>query len=342
MENEQLLEIRRKIHAKPELSFQEKETVALAEKYLKEFGFTVKGQIADTGLYADFGLNPRVAIRCEMDALPMAELNSLPYASAVPNVCHGCGHDAHVACVLGAAQVLSQSKESRLRIIMQPGEETADEQGRSGAEHVVDSGALSGITTVLGIHVDPTLPTGSVAILPIAAERRFGFSVEIKGSDMIAGLPEVLLSISGQPSVRLDELTADGARLKLKGNVISDESTDREVLKNSIAACFSQHDHTIDWHGDKNNGGSSLAVDAVLEAAATAIGKQNVQLSKRKTWSASLTEYARHASAILILLGSELRGDRRSQHTGRFDIDEKCLAVGASVLAEIVKQCYSE
>jgi len=331
----ELVALRRQIHGLPELSFHEAQTSALAEKHLTEAGFATQGRIAESGFYADSGPNPSVAIRCEMDALPLAELNALPYGSKVPNICHACGHDAHVACVIGAARLLAQGSKVPIRIIMQPGEEQPDENGVAGAAHVVRSGALQGIRAIIGLHVDPTISTGGVAVLPISPEKRFAFNAEARGKNMIKSLPELLLSLHTQASdVRLEEVTALETMLRVSGCIISKEMIDVEMLKNSIQACFSGHETAISWNA---NEASDRTVDGerLVAAVAEVLGAKNVQLSRRKTWSASLNDYAQQTAAVLVLLGCEMRGDRRSQHTGRFDIDENCLPVGAAAVAAV-------
>lgn len=330
---QELVAIRRQIHKHPELSFKEFKTSATAEKHLVESGFAVRGRIAESGFYADFGENPSVAVRCEMDALPMLELYNAPYSSQVPNVMHGCGHDAHVACVIGTARLVKQIGKP-IRIIMQPGEEQPDEAGVSGAKHVLESGALEGITTVVGLHVDPTIKTGRASILPIEPQLEYLFMAEIRGEDMTRSLPELLLSIQAQPEVRLYEVHAVETRVRIAGKLVSHHSEDLDALKRAVAACFSKHDHSIDWRSDT---APTRQVNAakLVEAAQQVVGEQQATLSKRKTWSSSLTTFSHHVASVLILLGSEMRGDRRSQHTGWFDIDEACLPIGAALIAAI-------
>ena len=102
---------------------------------------------------------PILAIRADMDALPLLEANEVPYASQNPGVMHACGHDAHTAIALGVATLLSQeSFPGTIRFLFQPAEEVADEEGRSGAPRMVEDGAMDGVAAVMALHVHAGLP----------------------------------------------------------------------------------------------------------------------------------------------------------------------------------------
>ena len=103
----ELVELRRHIHQHPELSFAELETAKLAAEKLKDMGFAVKTAVGKTGVVGDLGSGRTIAIRADMDALPIDEVNQVAYRSQNPGVMHACGHDAHVACALTAAKILS-------------------------------------------------------------------------------------------------------------------------------------------------------------------------------------------------------------------------------------------
>lgn len=156
---EDLVSMRRHLHAHPELNFAEYETSKFAAEKLRGLGFNVRSMGGETGLVADFGEGDKVvAIRCDMDALPIGELNRSVYASRNPGVMHACGHDAHLAVALGVALLLvKMDLPGRLRIIVQPGD---DAVGQPGAVTMIEAGALEGVTAVLGLHVDGTIPTG--------------------------------------------------------------------------------------------------------------------------------------------------------------------------------------
>lgn len=162
-----VIESRRHIHANPELSYLEYNTAKYVAEKLKSFGIEAKEGIATTGVLAEIeGKNSTkrsVALRADMDALPIAEENNLPYRSKVAGVMHACGHDVHTASLLGTAKILNLLKdqfEGTVRLLFQPGEE----KNPGGASYMIRDGALvnpqpSGI---IGQHVFPLLPVGKV------------------------------------------------------------------------------------------------------------------------------------------------------------------------------------
>ncbi|APB33422.1 amidohydrolase subfamily [Gloeomargarita lithophora Alchichica-D10] len=159
-----LVEIRRHIHGFPELSGQEWQTAAYVAGVLSSCGLTVREAVAKTGLLADLGTGdaPLVAVRADLDALPIQEATGLAYSSRIPGVMHACGHDVHTTVALGTAMVLSQlgvPLPGRVRFLFQPAEETAQ-----GARWMVEAGALENVIALLGVHVWPALPGGTVGI----------------------------------------------------------------------------------------------------------------------------------------------------------------------------------
>ena len=161
-----LIEIRRHIHAHPELSGQEHQTAAYVAGVLSSCGIQVKESIGKTGVIGDLRGNSQeesvLAIRTDMDALPIQERTNLEFASRQPGIMHACGHDVHTTLGLGTAMVLSQLGESlpgNMRFIFQPAEEIAQ-----GAAWMVKDGAIDGVDAILGVHVFPSLPARSVGI----------------------------------------------------------------------------------------------------------------------------------------------------------------------------------
>lgn len=164
---------RRTIHRYPELSFTEQRTAALVNSVLIDLGLQTETEVAKTGVVAHVrgGNGPTVALRADMDALPIQEANGTEFDSTRPGIMHACGHDAHTAMLLGAATLLKQlADEGRLpgvvRLLFQPSEEAQDEEGKSGGMRMVEEGALKGVDAVFGLHVDPFHDVGSVATRP--------------------------------------------------------------------------------------------------------------------------------------------------------------------------------
>lgn len=171
----EIISIRRHIHANPELSFQEHKTVAYVSEQLTRFGITEQKKAAGTGLVALFrGKNPDkkiIALRADMDALPITEKNTVDYCSKNVGVMHACGHDVHTSSLLGAAKILSHLKsdistrlsdgfEGTIKFIFQPGEEKLP----GGASLMIKDGALKNpdAQSIIGQHVMPQIETGKV------------------------------------------------------------------------------------------------------------------------------------------------------------------------------------
>jgi amidohydrolase len=162
-----LIRWRRAIHRQPELGFNVFRTAELVTQSLVELGIETQSAVGKSGVVAFLGEQegPVIAIRADMDALPIQEENQVDYASQVPGCMHACGHDAHTAILLGVAKLLSQKKlTGQVRLLFQPSEEVADEQGISGAPRMIEDGALDGVDAVIALHVDGRLNTGEICI----------------------------------------------------------------------------------------------------------------------------------------------------------------------------------
>lgn len=167
---DELVGLRRDIHRYPELGFQEFRTAAVVAQYLAEMGIkTVSTGVGGTGVVACIGPlgGPTIAIRADMDALPITEKTALSFVSENPGVMHACGHDAHTAMLLGVARLLQRdfldnrhAWEGNVRLLFQPSEEGFDGKGLSGATAMIADGALAGVDTVISLHVDSNHPSG--------------------------------------------------------------------------------------------------------------------------------------------------------------------------------------
>lgn len=161
-----LIEIRRDLHAHPELGFEVTRTAQIVADELTAMGLTVKTGVGRSGVVAEIAgehPGPCVIIRADMDALPIEEATGLPYASAIQGSMHACGHDLHTASLLGAAKVLSELRprlRGNVRLVFQPAEEIAD----SGAAAMIRDGAADGGDFAIGFHNMPDLPAGAVQL----------------------------------------------------------------------------------------------------------------------------------------------------------------------------------
>jgi len=161
----EMIEIRRDLHRHPEVAFHEERTAGRVEDFLRRLNLEPR-RAAGTGVICD--INPAgasgagrrtVALRADIDALPIQDGKDVPYASTVPGVAHACGHDGHVAMLLGAAAVLAGRRDrlpGRVRLIFQPGEELIP----GGAALMIDAGALDGVSSILGMHLWTLQPCG--------------------------------------------------------------------------------------------------------------------------------------------------------------------------------------
>ena len=161
---QELLAIRRHLHAHPELSGNEHQTAALVAGELRKLGWRVKEGVGRTGVVAELGSGsgPLVALRVDMDALPVEERTGLPYASLNQGLMHACGHDIHTTVGLGVARILGPLAErlgGTVRLLFQPAEETAQ-----GAAWMVADGAMQGVDALFGVHVFPSLPVGTIGV----------------------------------------------------------------------------------------------------------------------------------------------------------------------------------
>lgn len=158
-----LIHLRRDFHQHPELSFQEERTSRIVKSELESLGLMVRSGVGGYGVVAELTGNqegPVIAFRADMDALPIQEATGLPYASAVPQVMHACGHDAHTAILLGTAKLLaSYQAELRgtVRFIFQSAEEILE-----GAKAMIAEGVLDGVDEIYGLHVLPELPASKI------------------------------------------------------------------------------------------------------------------------------------------------------------------------------------
>ena len=193
----ELIEIRRNFHREPELRFEEHRTSETVEELLRPLELSVRSGVAGTGLLADLHgeqSGPTIALRADMDALPIRDAKDVPYASRRDGVMHACGHDAHMTIACGVLRVLEPLRAilpGTLRVIFQPGEEVPAGE-KSGAAEVIKAGALESpeVEAILGLHVWPELPAGTVGLQPgVTMAAADSFSVEVRGESSHAGEP---------------------------------------------------------------------------------------------------------------------------------------------------------
>ncbi len=220
---EEILEIRRYIHANPELSFQEHKTASFIEKKLAEFGIANTQRIAETGV--TFCLNGKgdgktIALRADIDALPINEANDVEYRSKNEGIMHACGHDVHTSNLLGVAKILSRLTDhfnGTVKFIFQP----AEEKSPGGASILIKEGILKNPVPekILGQHVMPLIPEGKVGFRPgkyMASADEVYLTVKGKGGH--AAMPETFvdpIAIASQIIVSLQQIVSRVANPKI-------------------------------------------------------------------------------------------------------------------------------
>jgi amidohydrolase len=366
----QLTGWRREIHMHPELGFRETRTAALVAETLESLGYEVRTGVGRTGVVGERGAgHPIVAIRADMDALPVQEANDVPYASQLPGVMHACGHDAHTAVALGTATLLAQeSFPGTVRFLFQPSEEMADEEGFSGAPRMVQDGAMEGVDAAIALHVHGGTPVGEITIDAGPASAGVGgFSATItgrgahgayphKGLDPIHIAAHVILALHGIVSRRVNPfdpavITVGAIQGGRAGNVIPEEVEIRGTIRYEDQEVRDQLQAEIeraleiartmggDYELRFRNGPPPVINNAeiaslIREVGIDLLGGEHVKPREPGMGAEDFAVFAAMAPGAMFRLGCLIEGDERKAHGPYFDIDEQCLPVGAAVLAE--------
>jgi amidohydrolase len=366
----QLVDWRRTIHHHPELGFQEVHTAARAAAILEELGCRVRTGVGKTGVVAELGSGkPVIAIRADMDALPILEANETPYASENPGIMHACGHDAHTAMVLGAASLLrKESFKGAMRFIMQPSEEANDREGLSGAPRMIQDGAMDDVDRVIALHVDPATPVGCIRLCSGPSSGgvdSFFATIYGKGGhgasphtavDPIYITGHVLMALHGIVSRRLDPfapavVTVGSLHGGQAENVIPDRvdlaGTIRFLSKEVQAQIHTEVEHALsiarlmggDYALEIQKGTPPMindpgVVEVMRQAAIDLLGSTHVLPPRDGLGAEDFGCFSEIAPGAMFSLGCRIEGDERHLHNPRFDIDEGCLPVGAALLAE--------
>lgn len=205
---------RRRLHQYPETSNKEIETTAFLKTQVRKLGLKLRPLQLPTGVVAELKgatAGPTVAIRSDIDALPIQEQTGLPFASRLPGKMHACGHDMHMATVLGTAAVLTQLKSElrgNVRFLFQP----AEEEPPGGARLMIEAGALDGVETIFGLHVDPVFAVGTIGLCdgPMMAHV-YDFDISVVGRG----------SHAARPHLGVDAIVAAAAVVEALQNVVS-------------------------------------------------------------------------------------------------------------------------
>ena len=368
-----LVEIRRHIHAHPELSGEEYQTAAFIAGVLSANGLHVEEGIGRTGVIGELkgtqSSDDILAIRTDMDALPIQERTSLEYASRIPGVMHACGHDIHTTVGLGTAMILSQIASElggKVRFIFQPAEEIAQ-----GANWMVKDGVMNNVAAILGLHVFPSIPAGSVGIrygaLTAAADDLEIIIIGESGhgarpheaidaiwiaSQVITSLQQaisrtqnplrpVVLSIGKINGGRAPNIIAD--RVQLLGTVRSLHPETRNNLPDWIEKIVSNvcNSYNAKYEVNYRQGVPSVQNDNALtqllqSAAEEAWTNERVQILPEPSLGAEdFSIYLEHAPGAMFRLGVgyEERIINHPLHHPQFEVDESAIMTGVVTLA---------
>ena len=380
---DELVRLRRDIHRHPELAFQEVRTAALVADTLREIGgIDVRTGIGITGVVGDLGSGdgPTIAIRADMDALPILEANQSDYRSTANGQMHACGHDGHTAMLLGVAHLLKQEfatggLRGRVRLLFQPAEEDEGGQPMSGAPMMLRDGALDGVDAVIALHVDSMQPFGKVTMRDgwdsAAADQ---FKAWITGSgghgaypheatDPLWMLGPVLQALHGIVARRVDPqqpavLTVGQVHAGTASNVIPPEvflhgtlrSYDegvRNLLAEQVERALSivrplGGDYRLEISRGYPAGKNSAVVSGWLARTATdMLGADALDPTPPGMGAEDFAYMTDRVPGAMFHLGAAVGDMPRAHHTPVFDIDERCLPVGAAILAETARRFLS-
>jgi len=363
------------LHAHPELSFHEFETARFVCDELSKSGISFRAGIGGTGILGKIeGKNPGkkvIALRADMDALPVCEEVDIPWRSTNDNVMHACGHDAHTACLLGAAKILQQSRdkfEGTILLVFQPGEEKAP----GGAHLMLEDGLFSDIKpeVILGQHVSVDFPTGTMAFLPgmiMASADEIHIKIHGKGghgalphliNDTVLAASQTIVSLQQVRSrlchpltpmvLTFGKLIADGAtnviphEVLLSGTFRTVDETWRALGKKHIRriidetcaayGCTAEIDIPDGYPCVVNN----EAVTSRARSFATEwVGNDNIRELEMRMTSEDFGFFTQKYPCTFFRFG--VKGDTNAQtgglHSSTFQIDEKALETGMGGMA---------
>ena len=369
-----LIQWRRDFHQYPELGFEEHRTSSIIAETLISFGMSPKTGVGKTGVTADlnFGEGPTIALRADMDALPMQETSGLSFSSKHDGVMHACGHDGHMAMLLGTAKILSQMDKEltgTIRFIFQPAEE-----GEGGARYMIEDGCLEGVDEIYGIHVWNYQPVGEVGAKegPILAAADL-FDIIIKGVGghgatpqgtvdaviVAAHLIQALQTIVSRNTNPLEStvitigeingghnfnIIAD--KVRLAGTTRAYTKENRSMIQrrmqeiiDGIAKSFGAEitfNYTDGYPPTINHAGP---VKKVLQAAGKVVGPGAGE-PYLSMGGEDFSYYLQKVPGCFFFVGSAPDGQRQfstPHHCSHFNMDESALSVGTSVYLHLVE-----
>jgi amidohydrolase len=369
-----LIALRRDLHRHPELAFREERTAAAAADRVEALGYRVRRGVGLTGVVAELGAgDPIVALRADMDALPIQQESEAEYRSTVPGVMHACGHDAHVAMLAGAARLLAELHGRNelgggtVRLLFQPSEESSDEENKSGAARMIEDGAMTGVRAVFGLHIGGHLEAGRIFLLqpgPIMAGTD-AFRAHVRGRSSHAARPnegvdaivlaaQVIMAVQNAVARRLSPLEQGVLSIgQISGGVAENVLAEEVALRGTLRYFRAGVRQTLQRElrralavADALGGASDLEIrpgypPVVNDARMSHLAHEAVAealgadaFSQQDPWMGA-EDFA--------LLLQQAPGcffwlgaalpEPREHHHPRFDVDESVLPLGAAALA---------
>lgn len=379
---EQLVEWRRTIHKFPELSFQETGTAKFVKHVLDQIpGMQVQADAGHPNAVVGIlpsGAGPIIAIRADMDALPIQEENKHAYQSQNKGIMHACGHDAHTAIALGAASVLGESMQNgelagTVKFLFQPAEEMADVSGSTGAPYMIEAGVLDDVDHVLALHMSPENPVGEVKIHDGYSMANVDvFRAVIYGSgghgayphlgtDPVWMLAPVLQALHGIVARKISPLDAAvvsvgsitsgsasnviPSEVEIKGTVRSYDPDIRKKIHAELEKAFSVV-NVLDGNYDLTITPEDPALqnhpdvnNHIRDVLRDVYPDFTILDEPFGLGGEDFAHMAQMVPGAMFFLGCAINdGVRRDLHTPTFDIDEQVLPVGVSILAESVQR----
>ncbi len=377
---DELIRIRRDIHSHPELAFREVRTAGLVADTLREIGgINIRTGVGKTGVVGDLGTGdgPTIAIRADMDALPIIEANDVEYRSQNDGKMHACGHDSHTAMLLGVAHLLKEEFASgklrgNVRFLFQPAEEDEGGEAMSGAPMMIRDGALEGVDAVIALHVDSLQPLGQVTVREgpsSAAVDSFKAWITASGGhgaypheagDPLWMLGPTLMALHGIVARRVDPMKAAvvslgqihggaannviPAEVFLEGTLRSFDPQVREQLIAEVERALAVvrsfgGDYRLEVKRGYPAGYNDPQVTRWLEhTAADLIGADAIDRSRAGMGAEDFAFMTLKAPGSMFTLGAAVGDKQRAHHTPVFDIDERALPIGSAILAETARR----
>jgi amidohydrolase len=373
--NPELVHLRRHLHAHPELGKAERQTTALVARRLEAVGLRPRLLSMGTGLVCDVGDGdgPTVALRADIDALPLQDEKDVPYRSTIPGVCHACGHDVHTTVLLGAGLALAQHADrlpGRVRLIFQPAEEILP----GGSIDVIGDRVLDGVSVIYALHCDPKLEVGRLGVR-VGAITAASDLVEVQLSgpgghtarphltaDLVYAIARVVTDLPAALSRIVDtraalNITFGSIESGTVHNAIPTTAVARGTLRvldrvvwgeaqklvervlEATVAPFPQVTHRLDYQrGAPPVVNDETATAIMATAARSAIGDEAVMNAPQSMGGEDFSWYLEEVPGAMARLGVRISGTDLDLHAASFDVDERAIAFGVRVLVATALQ----